>query len=96
MSKNYCPVCGYDLEFEAWEENKYPSDEICPSCGIQFGYHDIVRNSGDEEKIITRYKELRDAWIENGMKWHSTNDPFDPEPHGWNAKEQLKNIGIIL
>ena len=96
MTKNFCPVCGYDLGFQAWEEDKYPSDKICPSCGIQFGYHDIVRNSGDEEEIVSRYNLLRTEWIENGMKWHFPSDPFDQEPENWDPKEQLKNIGINL
>jgi hypothetical protein len=39
--QNICPVCGYPDLFEpAYKENYYPSDEICPSCGYQFGWTD--------------------------------------------------------
>lgn len=36
-----CPVRGYDLGFQAWDGDS-PSDEVCLSCGIQFGYSDAT------------------------------------------------------
>src|SRR2546421_398332 len=38
-SNNKCPACGYALGFAPWD-GESPSDEICPCCGIQFGYDD--------------------------------------------------------
>jgi len=32
MKKFYCPVCGFDKQFENFD--------IRPCCGTQFGYHD--------------------------------------------------------
>lgn len=34
-----CPVCYSPLDFEPWFVDS-ASDEICPTCGIQFGYDD--------------------------------------------------------
>ena len=36
-----CPACGFNLGFRPWD-GESPSDEICPCCHIQFGYHDAV------------------------------------------------------
>jgi hypothetical protein len=87
MSTN-CPVCGYDLEFKPWDGDS-PSDEICPSCGIQFGYHDAGPD-GEITRAET-YEEWRAAWIASGMVWHQGwSDP----PPGWDPRQQLKLIGI--
>jgi hypothetical protein len=80
---NFCPVCGYDLGFPAWDDDS-PSDEICPSCGIQFGYDD----SKDGEFRKGQYFGWRKKWIQNGCIWSSKN----PQPKGWNPKKQLENI----
>ena len=43
-----CPACGYpDLTEPPWSESG-GSFEICPSCGIQFGYTDAA--GGDIER----------------------------------------------
>jgi hypothetical protein len=42
--EDLCPVCGYELAFAPWSDDS-PSDEICPSCGIQFGYDDAAGGS---------------------------------------------------
>jgi hypothetical protein len=65
-----CPVCGYEMD-------EGPRDfNICPSCGTEFGLHDL--NSS--------IKDLREVWIENGAHWHSQ---VIPEPLDWNAQQQL-------
>lgn len=84
----FCPVCGYNLGFSPWNGSS-PSDEICPSCGIQFGYDDSA--GGDLEKRSMIYKKWRQDWINNGMKWYSKND----KPKDWDPKQQLDNIKII-
>jgi hypothetical protein len=67
-----CPVCGYDqLEDPAME------DEICPSCGTQFGYHDFNKS----------HQQLRLLWIRKGMQWHSR---VDEKPLEWNPHNQLR------
>lgn len=95
LNEKICPVCGLGLEFFPWDTIS-PSDEICPCCGTQFGYHDAIRNEGILENTIARYNTLRKDWINDGMKWHFPNDTFNPEPPNWSPKEQLKNIEIEL
>ena len=83
-----CPVCGYDgLPDEPWSKDG-GSDEICPSCGIQFGYDDAA--GGDFAARKLEWQAWRQKWINNGMKWNSACPP----PTGWNPIEQLKNIGV--
>ena len=84
-----CPVCGYDeLNEEPWSEHSGSSDEFCPSCGIQFGYHDDVAN----HDVIARgeiWKKWRQKWVENGMPWSSVG--IKP-PSDWDPVKQLKNV----
>lgn len=85
-----CPVCGFNLGFEPWK-GESASDEYCPCCGIQFGYHDVTEASGMEGTKEQIYMKWRKHWIENAMKWDS--DTILP-PLNWNPCEQLKTIGI--
>lgn len=62
-----CPVCRNELDFVPWEGDS-PSFEICPFCGIQFGYNDARRDL--REQI---YREWREAWIANDCQ------PFEGE-----------------
>ena len=87
-----CPVCGYDLAFEPWDRNS-SSDEYCPSCGIQFGYHDVPEASGIRGSRDEIYSEWRAKWIANGMNW---SIPEISQPPHWNPREQLKRIGVKL
>ena len=59
MSTKFCPVCRNVLDFAPWT-GENPSDEICPFCGIQFGYNDARVDL--REQI---YREWHDAWILN-------------------------------
>lgn len=83
-----CPVCGYPhLEEQPHHPGAGGSDEICPSCGTQFGYHD-----GANDDLVWRTKRhevLRRKWIAGGMKWHSK---VDPVPGDWKPETQLRNI----
>ena len=69
---NNCPVCN-----NSSSENDYQDCDICICCGTQFGYHDSRRT----------HKELRDIWIEKGMKWWSSREDI---PENWNPLDQLK------
>jgi hypothetical protein len=83
-----CPVCGYDrLEDPPWD-NESPSDDICPSCGTQFGYHDAT--GGDAAYRQVRHRELRERWIARGMPWHSRG-VMDP-PDGWDPRQQVAAV----
>jgi len=83
-----CPVCGYDGLFEPpWREES-PSDDICPSCGIHFGYNDAA--GGDPAGRARIYDQWRQRWISDGMPWHSAK--AESPPPGWDPASQLKRI----
>lgn len=80
---NRCPICGYDgLSEPAWD-GENPSHEICPSCGIEFGYEDM------KPPRHLRHLELREAWIQRGMPWFSKSRP---PPPAWDPSQQLQNV----
>lgn len=89
-----CPVCGLVLDFLPWTQKGNPSDEICPCCGIQFGYEDM---SWDRTGRINIYLDLRQKWIQGGMKWgwsfkHQKAFESDSAPQNWDPLEQLRNV----
>ncbi len=90
VSRFSCPACGFYLGFAAWD-GLSASDEICSSCGIQFGYSDVA--GGDPLARVALYKNWREKWIEDGMVWRGKG--ILP-PEGWDPVKQLRNIGIIL
>lgn len=79
-----CPVCGYpDLD----EPPRSPrsgggSNEICPSCGFEFGWT-------DEDQGYS-YEQWRRLWIERGMPWDSAEIRSPPE--GWSPSRQLQGL----
>jgi hypothetical protein len=95
MSEHICPVCGYpDLYEPAYYENGAGSDEICSSCGFQFGYADdgVWFN---EPEIHDIHKQWREKWIAGGMKFK--HPPLSGNKLlNWDPVRQLLNIGIIL
>jgi hypothetical protein len=82
----YCPACGFLLDFEPWS-NESPSDEICPCCGIQFGYDDAA--GGNMQRRSELYQEWRRDWIAKGMPWRSEGAPA---PRDWNPGKQLDDF----
>ena len=83
-----CPVCGYpDLDENPRGELTGGSYEICPSCGIQFGYNDEA--GGNPEARAGAYEKWRKLWIESGMIWDKGRT--EPPP-GWNPRRQLLNV----
>ena len=77
-----CPVCGFRHEklprFEDGQGDWY--QEICPSCGTQFGYHDAAAS----------HHALRLRWIAGGAKWWSP----EPAPDGFDGLTQLQGAGL--
>jgi transposase len=73
--QNLCPVCGYQMEEPPTDYN------ICPSCGTEFGHHDINAS----------IPELREAWIRTGPTWWSKTDP---RPSNWDPFQQLARLGV--
>ena len=83
-----CPVCGYpDLEEQPRSDSTGGSYEICPSCGIQFGYSDEAGGDKDARKEL--YRRWREEWIKAGMTWDKGRTK---PPIGWDAREQLRKI----
>lgn len=58
-----CPVCEWPNLRDDPMEGLH---EICPQCGIQFGYWD----AGSEHPSVY-HKALRERWIAAGRPWHS-------------------------
>lgn len=84
-----CPVCGYGLYRPPWAHDGGPSDEICPSCGIQFGLDDA---SDDPLVRAAVYDQWRGDWIRDGMNWWSEAQAAPP---GWNPHELLRRLRSI-
>jgi len=76
-----CPVCGYtDGEFLPWgESGEDPSFDICPCCGVEYGYEDFTVESAAKYRL---------AWLRRGPK------PFRPsiEFRDWDWAVQMRNI----
>jgi hypothetical protein len=81
-----CPVCGFpELQATPWVDGS-PSDEICPSCGIHFGYDDAAGGRADQRPVI--YQRWRARWVAEGMPWRSRR----PQPPGWDPHAQLAAV----
>jgi hypothetical protein len=86
-----CPVCGYPgFDEPPWTSCGCPSYDICPSCGIEFGYGDFGQ---DEIQRGNRWRDLRQKWIEAGMLWSSS---VASRPPDWDPVKQLKSAGICV
>lgn len=72
-----CPVCVWPGLDEAPSEGDVPSNEICPSCGTQFGHRD--KAGSDEAERAPIYWHLRQGWEGAGRPWRSTSEPQPPD-----------------
>ncbi len=72
-----CPVCGWRMAEPPWEAG-IGSQEICPCCGIRFGYDDA------RVEHAQIHAEHRERWISAGMPWGSAG----PVPDGWDPQAQ--------
>ncbi len=83
MQKHIYPICGY----EGLDEDPGPSphfwgsQEICPSCGWQFGYNNPAQ--------IERY---RAEWVDTGAHWFLP----EKRPARWSLTAQLAQIGLTV
>lgn len=74
MPDGRCPVCC--LADGLTGDARY--QEICPCCGVQFGYDDARMS----------HEALRARWISAGMLWWSSSKP---PPVGWDPETQIQN-----
>ena len=77
---NVCRVCGYRPEVPPWGlDGETPSWEICPSCGVEFGYEDVSAES------VRRY---RAKWRASGNHWTDAAVPAD----GMTVEDRLQRV----
>jgi hypothetical protein len=82
-----CPSCGYDgLHEDPWNDDS-PSDEICPACGIHFGYDDAA--GGNPVNRAEIYVRWRERWIRGGTRWFSAGQK---PPAGWDPVKTLARV----
>ena len=77
MTKYLCPVCGF-----AGLTDPPENFSICPSCGTEFGYHDVG----------VSWAELRALWLTEGAQWFSQVRLL---PASWGPYDQLIRAGLI-
>jgi hypothetical protein len=75
--KHQCPVCGYSMAYPARDNN------ICPSCGTEFGYHDAGRS----------FFDIRKEWVRDGAPWSSH---YIQPPENWNPTVQMLTVGLTV
>lgn len=77
---HFCRVCGYQAEDAPWGwDGMTPSFEICPSCGVEYGYEDATLVS------VRRYRE---QWLAAGGRWSDHTVSED----GLGALERLQRV----
>ena len=76
----FCRICGYYLGFPIWGENGCdPSRDICPCCGVEFGYEDCLK-----EAVLS----YRKNWEIAGRIWFN----HKKMPSDWSYEKQSLNI----
>lgn len=81
-----CPECGFLLDRPAWSDAG-GSFEICPSCGIQFGYTDAA--GGDPGRRAQLWLEWRARSTGQGCPWNSVGRM---PPAAWDPSEQVARV----
>ena len=75
-----CRVCGFRSATPPWgSDGRQPSFEICPSCGVEWGYED-----GSPESA----RRYRAQWLADGAPWADDEWPRD----GLTTDERLANV----
>jgi hypothetical protein len=73
-----CPVCGYDWLTEEPLVGPSASDEICPVCGIHFGYDDAAGGRAEDRAGSTN----AGAACGFGPGWGGSHLANAPRPTG--------------
>lgn len=84
--QHFCPACGLPLDFAPWDWD-LASFEICPSCGIQFGYTDAAGGAWKKRQEV--YSSWRAKWVKEGMPWRGAGQA---PPKNWNPAEQVWRV----
>ena len=76
----HCRVCGLRLDDPPWgADGRTPLYEVCPCCGVEFGYQDASR---------TGAKKHREKWLNEGARWGEPGE----RPADWSAIAQLEQV----
>jgi hypothetical protein len=76
----HCRVCGLAQSDPPWgEDGETPTFNICPCCGVEFGY---------EDSTLFSIRNYRSSWLEGGAQWHVPK----AKPQDWRLDEQLNQI----
>jgi hypothetical protein len=80
-----CYICGFtNLDEPPWGEDSItPNFQICPCCGVTFGYEDLTEKGR---------KYYRKTWILEGANWFQE----ELKPIDWDLKKQLLKINVKL
>lgn len=79
-SRFVCLVCGFPaLTIAPYSDDGIASFDICPCCGVEFGYDDATRTHAD----------LRARWVAGGMKWWSQSSMA---PAAWDPTAQVAGL----
>jgi hypothetical protein len=95
-----CPICGYDrLDEPPYDENGNSSFDICPCCGIEFGYEDsrlindtFIDREDPKGKYIHNWNRLQTEWKKKCKLWHFPKYKLN----NWDPIKQLKNVDKFL
>lgn len=80
-----CPVCGFDEVDLPYASNGSASYEVCPDCGVEYGFDDQIY-SNDIAAGIThevKWEQLRSVWLAGKEQTPA-------------LRNQLKKIGVEL
>ena len=76
----FCRVCGFEPADAPWgPDGLTPTFEICPACGVEYGYEDATPSS------VKRYRE---RWLAAGGRWSDRSVAED----GMSALERLQRV----
>ena len=80
-----CLACGHSgLDEPLWDGDS-ASNQICPCCGLHYGYDDAAHGRGDPASGF--YAAWRARWLVDGCPWFSTTTR---PPDGWTGQEQVR------
>ncbi len=82
VADHFCRVCGYRSDEAPWgDDGRSPSFDLCPCCGVEWGYQDLV---------ATAAEQFQARWLAEGAPWRDRKVPAD----GLATEERLRRIGV--
>lgn len=93
----HCPACGFELNGPPWR-GEDPSWNICPCCGIEFGYDEYDSEFFDRREEFADEAQYREAFYRDWRaRWRAAGCPWwskqEGPPAGWSPEDQLARRG---